>query len=196
MRDLFNAPLIPGLATQPDIVDAAEARELVDRIDREELVPFRFQQWTGKRLTKSFGWNYDFETGQSRQAAPIPDWLIDLRSRMAAFAGVEPERLIQALLIRYDVGAGIGWHRDRPVYDQIMGLSLGAPAVLRLRRKEGDRWRRVSLPLEPHAAYHVSGEARHGWEHSIAEMAKTRHSITFRTASDIGLRALHLDERG
>lgn len=111
--DLFDTPVLPGLATRADLIDAAEERMLIDRIDATELTPFRFQGWTGKRLTTSFGWSYDFEVGRPAEAPPLPDWLRPFRDRAAAFAGLDPEGLIQALLIRYDPGAGIGWHRDR-----------------------------------------------------------------------------------
>lgn len=186
MLDLFDAPVIPGLATRGDMVGEAEEAALIAAIDAAALTPFRFQQWTGKRLTCSFGWSYDFEAGRSHLAPPMPGWLCAVRDRMAAFAGLAPDALVQALLIRYDVGAGIGWHRDRPIYEHVLGLSLGAPATMRFRRRDGDRWRRASTPLVPRAAYHLAGEARHDWEHGIAEMDRVRHSITFRSLSARG----------
>jgi len=189
--DLFAAPLLPGLSSLADLVSEAEALALVGQIDATSLSPFRFQGWTGKRLTHSFGWHYDFETQQVGRADPIPDWLLPVRARMARFAGLDPNELIQALLIRYDPGAGIGWHRDRPIYDHVVGLSLGAPAALRFRRRRPDGgFDRASLPLEPRAAYHLSGEARHDWEHSIVEMDRPRWSITFRSPSNRGRGAL------
>lgn len=179
--DLFDAPVLPGLGTRAGLIDAAEERMLIDRIDATDLAPFRFQGWTGRRLTTSFGWSYDFEVGQPREAPPIPDWLRPVRNRVAAFAGLDPEGLIQALLIRYDPGAGIGWHRDRPIYGHVLGLSLGEPATMRFRRRRDGGFDRVSVPLDPRAAYHLSGAARHEWEHSIAAMERPRWSITFRS---------------
>lgn len=179
--DLFDTPVLPGLATRADLIDAAEERMLIDRIDATELTPFRFQGWTGKRLTTSFGWSYDFEAGRPAEAPPLPDWLRPFRDRAAAFAGLDPEGLIQALLIRYDPGAGIGWHRDRPIYGHVLGISLGEPAAMRFRRKRVGGFDRVSVPLDPRAAYHMSGPARHEWEHSIVEMERPRWSVTFRS---------------
>ena len=179
--DLFDTPVLPGLATRADLIDAAEERMLIDRIDATELTPFRFQGWTGKRLTTSFGWSYDFEAGRPAEAPTLPDWLRPFRDRAAAFAGLDPEGLIQALLIRYDPGAGIGWHRDRPIYGHVLGISLGEPAAMRFRRKRAGGFERVSVPLDPRAAYHMSGPARHEWEHSIVEMERPRWSITFRS---------------
>jgi alkylated DNA repair protein (DNA oxidative demethylase) len=189
MLDMFDAPVLPGIATMADIVSPDEEVALVAAIDAEALTPFQFQQWEGKRLTRSFGLKYDFQTGQVSHGNPLPDWLTDLRDRAAAFAGVEPDHIAQCLLIRYDPGAGIGWHRDRPSYGHVIGVSLGARAAMRFRRRVGGKFERVTLPLDPRGAYHLFGEARHDWEHSIAEMDRTRHSITFRTLSDQGRRA-------
>lgn len=183
--DLFDTPVLPGLATRADLIDAGEERLLIERIDATDLEPFRFQGWTGKRLTTSFGWSYDFEVGQPREAAPIPDWLGPFRDRAAAFAGLGAADLIQALLIRYDPGAGIGWHRDRPIYGHVLGISLGEPAVMRFRRRRAGGFDRASVPLEPRAAYHLSGAARHEWEHSIVEMERPRWSITFRSLASL-----------
>ncbi|THD35084.1 MAG: alpha-ketoglutarate-dependent dioxygenase AlkB [Sphingomonas sp.] len=188
MLDLFDAPVLPGIATVADIVSPDEEAALVAAIDSEPLTPFQFQQWEGKRLTRSFGIKYDFQTGRVSRGDPLPDWLAGLRNRAATFAGVEPCDVAQCLLIRYDPGAGIGWHRDRPAYGHVIGVSLGAPAAMRFRRRVGGGFERASLPLDPRGAYHLCGEARHDWEHSIAEMERTRHSITFRTLSGEGRR--------
>lgn len=179
--DLFDAPILPGLGYREDIVSASEERALISRIDDSGLSPFRFQQWTGKRLTRSYGWSYDFETGRFAPTDPVPDWLEALKVRAARFAGLDPAELVQALVIRYDPGSGIGWHRDRPVFEQVIGISLGEPASMRFRRRTGAKFERVAAPLAPRSIYHLSGEARHGWEHSIAPMEESRWSITFRS---------------
>jgi alkylated DNA repair dioxygenase AlkB len=185
--DLFGPPPLAGLSTVEDIVTPEEEWRLTAAIDAAELAPFRYQGWEGRRLTATFGWRYDFEDGSFRPAEPIPDWLLPLREKAAHFAGLEPADLAQALLTRYDPGAGIGWHKDRPVFEHVVGVSLGAVATMRLRRRrpEGGFDRR-SVPLAPRSAYHLSGEARHGWEHSIPEMEATRWSITFRSLSGPG----------
>ena len=190
MLDLFGTPVLPGLHTMPDIVDRAEERMLIERIDATDPTPFKFQGWTGKRLTTSFGWAYDFEAGRPVAAEPMPDWLLPIRGRAAYFARLDPLLLIQALLIRYDPGAGIGWHRDRPVYEDVIGISLGEPATMRFRRRREGGFERASAPLVPRAAYHLSGPVRHDWEHSIVEMDRPRWSITFRSLSAIGRKTL------
>lgn len=182
--ELFNQPqLLPGLRLAEDIVTVAEEQALIARIAAVELAPFRFQGWLGKRLTASFGWRYDFENGDFGPTDPIPNWLLPLRAQAAAFAGLAPDDLVQALLIRYDPGAGIGWHRDRPVFEQVVGISLGAPAPMRFRKRGAAGFQRKSVPMPPRSIYHLSGEVRHQWEHSIAPLAQTRWSITFRSLS-------------
>ena len=180
--DLFApAPAVPGLKLAAEFVGAAEEARLVERIDAAGLAPFKFQGWEGKRLTRSYGFAYDFDRGRLLDAPPLPDWLLPLRERAAAFAGVRPDDFVQALLIRYDPGAGIGWHRDRPQFGKVFGLSLGAPVPLRLRRRSAGGFDRRTVILEPRSAYGLEGEVRGEWEHSIAPVAQARRSITFRT---------------
>jgi len=195
--DLFAPPaaLLPGLSYAADIISADEERALIDAIGAVELTPFRFQGWTGKRLTASFGWRYDFDTAAFGPTDPIPDALLPLRAKAAAFAGLESDALVQALLVRYDPGAVIGWHRDRPVFEHVVGISLGAPAVLRFRRRARSGFDRAAVPVAPRSIYHLGGEARHAWEHSIAALPDTRWSITFRSLSAKGLDRLVANEK-
>lgn len=179
--DLFDAPLVPGLAAREEFLSPEEEARLITDIDAANPTPFRFQRWTGKRLTRSFGWSYDFEKGRFEKTEPIPDWLRDVSERAAAFAGLARDELVQALLIRYDPGAGIGWHKDRPVFEHVVGLSLGNGATLRLRRRRSGGFDRAALELAPRSVYHLSGVVRHEWEHSIAPMDVHRWSITFRS---------------
>lgn len=179
--DLFGTPLLPGLTAAPDIISAGEERALIAHLAAADLEPFAFQQWTGKRLTRSFGWTYDFKTGRFAPSDPFPAWLRPIAARAAAFAGINAADIAQALLIEYGEGAGIGWHKDRPVFDHVIGISLGADAAMRFRRRTKAGFDRASLPLAPRGIYHLAGEARRDWEHSITEMPAPRWSITFRS---------------
>jgi alkylated DNA repair protein (DNA oxidative demethylase) len=191
MNDLFPPSAPSGLAYGDKFVSPDEERYLIEAIDDLELAPFRFQGWLGKRLTASFGWHYDFDRAAFAPAAPIPEFLLPLRARAAAFAGLAPGDFVQALLIRYDPGAGIGWHRDRPVFEHVLGISLGDPAALRLRRRKPEGgFERARQRLEPRSIYHLSGEVRHEWEHSITPSDVRRWSITFRSLSAKGRRAM------
>jgi alkylated DNA repair dioxygenase AlkB len=181
--DLFERPpnLPEGLVYRPDLLSAAEEGQLVERIAALDLKPFEFHGFLGNRRTASFGWHYSFGGGGLSRAAPLPDWLLPLRERAAALAELPADAFGHALLIEYAPGAGIGWHRDRPVFGDVVGISLLAPARLRFRRRSGDGWQRASLIAEPRSAYVLKGPARREWEHSIPPMAALRYSVTFRT---------------
>lgn len=184
--DLFSGedaatPGLPGLTFSDPLFDPAEQAEAIRRIEALPLAPFRFGPWTGHRETISFGWHYDFEHGSVARADPLPGWLAAIRRRVAEAFGDTGDRYEQALLIRYRPGAVIGWHRDRPNFGTVAGLSLGAPAHMRLRRRQDGGFVRDGFALEPGAAYRLDGQARRDWEHSIAALPETRWSITFRT---------------
>ena len=181
--ELFRneAPAVPGLTFVPDAVGPAEEAALAAHVDAAPLEPFKFGPWRGKRVTAHYGSAYDFSRGRLDAAPPMPDWLIELRDRLAPLAGLDPQALQAALLIRYDPGAGIGWHRDRPQYGDVLGLSLGADCTMRLRRRTATGFERRNLPLPARSLYRLSDEVRWEWEHSIVPIAETRRSVTFRT---------------
>jgi DNA oxidative demethylase len=188
MNLLFNEPLIAGLEYREEFISEGEERALLDRLMPLELAPFRFHGWLGNRRTQSFGWRYDFDDASFTPTEPLPNWLLPLRARAAELARVTPDVFVQALIARYDPGAGIGWHRDRDVFENVVGVSLNTPATLRFRQRAPTGFRRARLEVAPRSAYLLSGEVRHGWEHSIAPGDQLRFSITFRTLSEKGRR--------
>ncbi|HYD37771.1 MAG TPA: alpha-ketoglutarate-dependent dioxygenase AlkB [Allosphingosinicella sp.] len=173
-----------GLDYFPGFVAEAEEPDLAGRIARLPFKPFEFHGFTGNRRTVSFGLHYAFDGSGLRAAEPIPDWLLPLRERAAALAARAAEDFVHALIIEYAPGAGIGWHRDRPVFGDVAGVSLLAPAPLRFRRRAGSKWERFTLTAEPRSAYLLRGAARHEWEHSIPPMATLRYSVTLRTLAE------------
>jgi len=186
MSTLFDTPLIDGLVYRDEFICEGEEADLVERLSGLDLAPFRFQGWLGNRKTKSFGWRYDFDDASFSRTEPIPDWLAPLRVKGATFAGIEPDDFVHALLARYDPGAGIGWHKDRDVFEKVVGISLHTPAVLRFRQRSGTTFRRVGVELAPRSAYLLSGESRWDWEHRITPGDRLRFSITFRSLSEKG----------
>ena len=179
-RNLFDAAP-PGLRHVEDFISRDEESQLLGELQALNFKPFAFHGWFGKRETVSFGWRYDFNEAALHAAPPIPGFLLPLRARAATLAAVTALHFEQALVVRYDVGAGIGWHRDRPVFDKVVGISLLSPCILRFRRREGRTFQRFSLDAQPRSAYLLSGEIRHEWEHGIAPMEALRYSITFRS---------------
>jgi len=179
---LFDLPLLPGLQLADDVITPAEEQVLIACIDAAKLTPFQFGNYQGKRLTRSFGAHYDFGRQRLQETEAVPKWLLPLRQRAAAFAGLQPDDLGHVLLIRYDPGTGIGWHKDRPAFDQVIGVSLGAAADLAFRRRRADgRFDRCRVPLPARSAYLLTGPARWEWEHGIAAHASLRYSVTFRS---------------
>lgn len=185
---LFQQPLLAGLDYHEDFVSSEDELALLEQLGAMDLAPFRFHGWTGNRKTQSYGWRYDFDDATFRPTEPIPDWLQPLSRKAAVLANVPADQIAHVLVARYDPGAGIGWHKDRSVFDRVVGVSLNAPATLRFRQRDGSSFRRFSLPVEPRSAYLLSGDARHEWEHSIVPGDDLRYSITFRTLSDLGLK--------
>lgn len=168
-----------GLAYLPDFLSAAEADGLATRLAELPFAPFQFHGFEGKRRTVSFGWQYRFDGSGLAPAEPMPDWLLAVRQRAEEATGAGD--FVHALIIEYGPGAGIGWHRDRPDFGEVAGISLGATVPLRFRRRHARGWERFALTAEPRSLYHLAGSARHEWEHSILAAPALRYSITLRT---------------
>jgi len=86
-------------------------------------------------------------------ADPLPASMLWLRDRCAALMEREPADLMQVLVSRYPPGAGIGWHRDAPMFEsRIVGVSLLAPCRMRFRRTVGGVRSVAELELAPRSA--------------------------------------------
>src|ERR1051325_9752836 len=183
--DLFAAtPTGPqGFRYEPEAISAADERRLIEQFRTLPFKEFEFQGFLGRRRVVSFGWRYDFNGGGFQQTEAIPDFLKPLRHRAARFAGIEADALAQALVLEYPPGAAIGWHKDRPVFDDVIGVSLLSPCTFRFRRKLGSKWERRSLTAEPRSMYLLRGPSRTEWEHSIPGVDALRYSVTFRSLS-------------
>jgi alkylated DNA repair dioxygenase AlkB len=175
-----KSPAPEGLRYAADFISPAIERDLIARIAALPLTPFQFGQYEGKRRVASFGFRYDYTLRQLREADPIPEWLLSLIERVEECGG--PQTTIQQVLCtEYDTGVGIGWHRDKPHFDRVFGLSLQSPCKLRFRRRAGEKWERFTLDAAPRSIYMMAGPARLFWEHSIPAVETPRYSITFRT---------------
>ena len=178
-----------GLRYAADFVSPAVEQKLTAHIAALPLQPFQFGPYEGKRRVASFGFSYDYTLRRLRQADPIPEWLIALIADVEAFGGPET-RIRQILCTEYLTGVGIGWHRDKPHFDRIFGLSLGSPCRFRFRRRTGEKWDRFTLDALPRSIYMMAGPSRLVWEHSIPAVEAPRYSITFRTMRDKSRTAL------
>ncbi|AFL51221.1 alkylated DNA repair dioxygenase AlkB [Sinorhizobium fredii] len=181
--DLFGNPvgnLPEGFRYEPDIVPQKIQEDLLGAIPQLPFKPFDFHGFEGRRRVISFGWKYDFSTESLREIDPIPPMLLPVRQLAADFAGLPAEGLEQALVTEYDIGAPIGWHKDKGVFGNVVGVSLRSACTFRLRRRSGGKWERASIVLQPGSAYLLAGPSRSEWEHSIPPVNQLRYSITFR----------------
>jgi alkylated DNA repair dioxygenase AlkB len=172
-----------GLRYYPEIITPSMEFHLIERIRGLPLVPFQFGAYEGKRRVASFGFKYDYAERRLQEAEEVPEWLAPVIERVEAYGG-PTAKIRQVLCTEYDVGVGIGWHRDKPHFDEVFGLSLGSACKFRFRRRIGERWERFTLDAEPRSLYIMTGESRHVWEHSIPPVEEPRYSITFRSMAN------------
>ena len=170
-----------GFSYQPELITRKDEDALVAHLGELPFREFDFHGYKGKRRVVSFGWHYDFSGARLRKAEAIPEFLLPLRELASSLANLEAEAFQHVLVTEYGPGAGIGWHRDKSVFGEVVGVSLLAPCTLRFRRKAGAKWDRVNVFAEPRSGYHLTGPARSIWQHSILRVEELRYSITFRT---------------
>jgi alkylated DNA repair dioxygenase AlkB len=180
--DLFpdEQAMPEGFVYRDEVISTEEERHLAERFALLPFAPFEFHGFQGRRRVVSFGWRYDYAGRQIRPSAQLPEVLLPLRERAAEIAGLAPESLQQVLVTEYAPGAPIGWHRDKPMFEDVVAISFLAPCLLRFRRRLGDGWERRSLEVMPRSAYVLRGTARTEWEHSIPPLSALRYSVTFR----------------
>lgn len=181
--DLFGRldDLPEGFRYQADLITGEEESELVRELQNLPFQPFDFHGHLANRRVVGFGLRYDYDRRAVVDTSPIPDFLMRLRDKVAAFAGRPAPAFEQVLINEYREGAGIGWHRDKAHFEDVVGVSLLAPCSFRLRRKNGAKWERRTILVEPKSAYLMTGAVRNEWEHSIPPLSKHRYSITLRT---------------
>jgi hypothetical protein len=175
-----------GFDYRADLITAVHEAALIERFQDLEFKEFEFHGFLGLRRVVSFGVHYDFAAARLHSAAQMPAFLLPIRESAAGFAGLAAASLAHALVTEYRHGAGIGWHRDRSVFGNVIGVSLGSACRLRFRRRGRSGWCRSSVVLQPRSAYLLRGEVHNDWQHSIPPMVALRYSITFRTIERAG----------
>ena len=179
MRGIPERP--HGLVYVPDLLSEGEEAGLLSRVADESYREVRMRGQVARRTVRHYGVSYDFEAAEIAPGDPLPQWLLDLRRRCAQLLGIRDERLAECLLTRYPPGATIGWHRDAPMFGDVVGVSLGSACLLRFQRGQGGQRRVFEQVLEPRSGYVLTGPSRSAWQHSIPAVAEERYSITFRT---------------
>ena len=176
----------PGFVYRAEFVPEAEAAALVERIGKLPFSDVRMRGMVARRRVVHFGWRYGYESWRIERGRPMPDFLLPLRARAGTLAGVEPDQLAEVLVTVYPPGAGIGWHRDAPMFGEVVGVSFLAPCRFRFQRGKAPARETCEVTLEPRSAYLLSGPARTVWQHAIPPTRALRYSVTFRTLRAAG----------
>jgi alkylated DNA repair dioxygenase AlkB len=182
----FFESLPEGFEYRIGLISPDEEAELIEHFSKLELHEYEFHGFLGKRRIISFGQYYDLAAETLYNPGEIPDFLLPLRQRAAEFAHIAASDLQHALVTEYAPGAAIGWHRDRPGYKDIIGISFASRCRFRLRRKRDSGWERAEKVLEPRSVYLLRGPVRLQWQHSIPPSEHLRYSVTFRSLNRAG----------
>src|SRR5580765_2305051 len=182
---LFEPALPPGMRYEEGFLTVEQEAALLASIQDITFSTFEMHGVAARRRVSFYGQTYD----EALPGADFPQFLLELRARMARWAGVEPGAFAMALINEYPPGAPIGWHRDAPQYGIVAGLSLLSPCRMKLRpyvspgphTSSSPRKTTHEIELFPRSAYLMSGQARSEYEHSIPAVEALRYSITFRT---------------
>ena len=176
-----DVPSIEGLRYEERFITPDDERALLDRIRSLTFHEMKMRGVVARRRVIHYGVSYSFETFRATPGPAIPDFLMPVREQAAAFSGVEAGALAEALITEYSPGATIGWHRDAPPFDVVVGISLASACRFRFRRGKVRAWETAEIEMPPRSAYVLDGPARREWEHSIPAVKDLRYSITFRT---------------
>src|SRR5262245_36774949 len=176
-----------GFIYHQNFISEAEEVELIREIQTLQLTPFKYYQFTGKRRTASFGWQYEFGSSEITKAPDVPAFVLPIRTRAGRFFSIDPNSLVQTSIIEYSIGSPIGWHRDIRHLRVVLGISLGAACRMRFRKstrarsKTSKRDGILSIDLQPRSIYLMSGPSRESWQHSIPPVKGLRYAIMMRT---------------
>ena len=179
---LATEQLLPaGFGYRENVISPSEEQAMVERFAALPFKPFEFHGYLGKRRVAVVRMALRLWRGEAaRQRGRSRRFLLPLRDRAAAFAGVAADSLQQILVTEYAPGAGIGWHRDRPMFEDVIAISFLSPCLLRFRRKHAAGWNRASHEVNARSAYLLRGPARREWQHSVPPVDRLRYSVTFR----------------
>jgi alkylated DNA repair dioxygenase AlkB len=173
--------LLPnGFVYRPDFLSIEEETELLSQFEQLDFRAFDFHGYIAKRRVIEYGFEYDFGARRASAAQAVPLFLGPYKERVAAWAGVGAEELVEAIITEYPEGAPIGWHRDVFKFEIVIGISVGSACRLRFKPYKA-KGNIVSLTLEPRSSYVIAGSARWSYQHSIPAVKARRYSITFRT---------------
>jgi alkylated DNA repair dioxygenase AlkB len=182
---IAGTSLVKGFFYEPEFLSAAEELALIAEIERLPLKEAEYKQYQAKRRIRSYGGRYDFSANRLREGDPIAPFLQPLIGRVAQWSAHSSQDFTQALVAEYAPGTQLGWHRDVPNFELVVGVSLGSSCRMRFRRYPPQvREPSIAVELAPRSIYRLEGEARWEWQHRIPPTPGLRYSITLRTLRD------------
>jgi alkylated DNA repair dioxygenase AlkB len=169
-----------GFAYQQEFLTVGDEQYLLRIFEKLDFKPFDFKGYIARRRIVEYGFEYDFGSRRATVTTAIPDFLRPVREKAATWAGIRPDEIVEAVITEYAAGAPIGWHRDVPQFELIIGISLNSSCRLRFKpyKQEG---KITSVTLQPRSAYVLQRAARWKYQHSIPAVQALRYSVTFRT---------------
>jgi len=185
---LFDEPpFASGYAFEADFLSAADEAWLLEQVRALPFAEAQYKEYRARRRVVSYGGRFDYDANRLNEAAPVPAFLYPLRARAAAWAGLSADQFSHALVAEYAEGVQLGWHRDVPNFEVVVGVSLLSACRMRFRRyPPGPREKSLAIELPPRSIYCMRGEARWDWQHSVPPVPMLRYSITFRTLRESG----------
>lgn len=186
MRLSLCSPNLPeGFEYRSDWITADEEQRLLAHIETLSFSEVRMHGVIAKRKVVHFGWDYGYDSWRISPTEPIPAWLTPMRMRAAGVMRVPAEAIQEVLVTRYEPGAGIGWHRDAPMFgSMVVGVSLVGSCRMRFQRTVGGKRQTAEAVLTPRSLYVLAEAARFAWQHSIPPAKELRYSLTFRTLKE------------
>ena len=187
---LFEAAqtLPHGLLYRAEFLSRKEESALLAAIATLPFREARFQQYFARRRVVHYHaagdtTSYDGNDGETFSSGPLPPFLTGLLQRISSWIDIPTSAFVHALVSEYRPGTPIGWHRDKPVYGTVVGISMHGWGRMRFRpfAQDPDPRDVVALDLEPRSAYVMRGAIRWDWQHSMLPTKELRYSITFRT---------------
>jgi alkylated DNA repair dioxygenase AlkB len=180
-----------------EFLGEAEEVRLLELIRELPFEQAQYKEWRARRRIVSFGGRYDYSHNELGAAPPIPPFLHPLRARLARWAGLAEERMQHATVAEYRPATPLGWHRDVPDFEDVLGVSLLGHARMRFRPWPPASGQRASwkIDLAPRSAYQIRGAARWQWQHAVSPTRELRYAITFRTRNPRRRRGQELAER-
>lgn len=169
-----------GLIYVPHFISPNDEKTLLENIQLQEWEEVKMHGRVARRRVIHYGLNYTYDSRTVTPTLPPPSFLNVIINKGAKLIDVDSSDIAEILISEYSIGAGIGWHRDAPMFSKIIGISLGSECVIKFRKAEAHN-EVYKLDLAPGSAYVLSGAARNTWQHSISPVKTLRYSITLRT---------------